>query len=255
MRKNVMTNTKGTSTCILDLEEVKRPARSKSDIPQREKDLHFVFRAMDVDKWDYSISTDLVLQPEAYRSMVCELATLQIEDQYPAFTACSFISRVQCLLLFSNNEKLKLLLTGSVLIEGSTEPTLTLDDFITKESEPITDRAIPCPLHNSGWHPEKFCNLHADYFLWVFWDYLAVFIGYLEGAQRIIEVVPAVFLKHSVELALRKFFRVVRSVKTSALIDMKVSTPDECATYLSWLFERLAEVLSFHPKMVKMEAY
>jgi hypothetical protein len=42
------------------------------------------------------------------------------------------------------------------------------------------------------------------------------FIDHLEGSHRIMEVVPADFLKHSVELALRKFFKVVRSVKTSA---------------------------------------
>jgi hypothetical protein len=69
------------------------------------------------------------------------------------------------------------------------------------------------------------------------------------------EVVPADFLKYSIELALRKFFRVVRSVKTSALVDMNVSNPEECATYLAWIFNRLAEDLAYHPKMVKMEAY
>jgi hypothetical protein len=84
---------------------------------------------------------------------------------------------------------------------------------------------------------------------------LEEFIDHLEGARRIMEVVPANFLKHSVDLALRKFFRVVRSVKSSALVDMEVSTPEQCAIYLAWLFERLAEDLSYHPKMVKMDAY
>jgi hypothetical protein len=68
------------------------------------------------------------------------------------------------------------------------------------------------------------------------------------------EVVPADYLKHSTELALRKFLRVVRSVKTSALVDMKVSTSHQCATYLAWILERLAEDLSSHPKMVKITA-
>jgi hypothetical protein len=75
------------------------------------------------------MSTDLVLQPEAYRSMLCEQSISQIEDQHPAFTLCGLISRVQSLPLFSNEEKLKLLLTGSILIEGSSVPTLTLEDF------------------------------------------------------------------------------------------------------------------------------
>jgi hypothetical protein len=248
---------KGTSTYILDLEGVKRPTRNKSDIPQREKDLHFVFRAMDIGKWDYSMSTDFVLQPEAYRSMVCEQSISQTEDQHPAFTACGLISRVQSLPLFSNKEKLKLLMIGSVLIEGSSEPTLSLEDFVTKGSESITDRATPCPLHNAGLVNARKNMLVCMHIVFSnhFEKALEEFIDHLEGAKRIMEVVPADFLKHSVELALRKFFRVVRSVKSSALVDMKVSTPEQCATYLSWLFERLAEDLSYHPKMVKMEAY
>ena len=96
---------KGTSTYILDLEGVKRPTRNKSDI-----DPHFMFRAMDVGKWDYCVSTDLVLQPEAYRSMLCEQSKSQIEDQHPAVTSCGLISRVQSLPLFSNKENLLLLL-------------------------------------------------------------------------------------------------------------------------------------------------
>jgi hypothetical protein len=248
---------KGTSTYILDLDGVRRHTRNKSDIPQREKDLQFMFRAMDVGKWDYSMSTDLVLQPEAYRSMLCEQAISQIEDQHPAFTSCGLISRVQSLPLFSNKEKLKLLLTGSILIEGSSEPSLTLEDFITKGAEAITDRASPCPFHNAGL-VGALKNLGICLHI-VFSDSfskaLEQFIDHLEGAQRIMEVVPADFLKYSTELALRKFFRVVRSVKTSALTDMNVSNPEECATYLGWIFNRLAEDLAYHPKMVRMEAY
>ena len=130
-----------TSTYLLDLEGVRRPSRNKTDIPQREKDTYFVFRAMDTEKLDYSISTDLVLQPEAYRSMICEQGDTQTDDQHPAFTACGLISRVQSLALFSNKEKLKLMLIGSVLVEGSVE------DFVTKE--PISNRAAPCASHNS----------------------------------------------------------------------------------------------------------
>lgn len=248
---------KGTSTYILDLDGVKRPTRNKSDIPQREKDLHFIFRAMDAGKWDYCMSTDLVLQPEAYRSMICEQSISQIEDQHPAFTSCGLISRVQSLLVFSNKEKLKLLLTGSILIEGLSEPSLNLEEFVTKGAEAITDRASPCPLHNAGLVSALKNLMMCMHIVFSnsFGDALEEFIDHLEGAQRIMEVVPADFLKHSVELALRKFFRVVRSVKTSALVDMKVSTPQQCATYLAWIFERLAEDLSYHPKMVKMEAY
>ena len=246
---------KGTSTYLLDLEGVKRPTRNKTDIPQREKDTHFVFRAMDTEKLDYSISTDLVLQPEAYRSMICEQGDTQTDDQHPAFTACGLISRVQSLALFSNKEKLKLMLIGSVLVEGSAEPSLSLEDFVTKE--PISNRAAPCASHNSGIVAalKNLAMVMHIIFSNYFENALAIFIGHLEGAKRIMEVVPADFLRHSVELALRKFFRVVRSVKATAIVEMKVASPKECATYLTWLFDRLAEDLSSHPLMVRQEAY
>ena len=86
---------KGTSTYLLDLDGVKHPTRNKTDIAQRERDLYFVFRAMDPEKLEYSISTDLVLQPELYRSMVCEQGDTQSDDRHSAFMSCGLISRVQ----------------------------------------------------------------------------------------------------------------------------------------------------------------
>ena len=107
---------KGTSTYLLDLDGVKHPTRNKTDVAQRERDLNFVFRAMDPDKWEYSISTDVVLQPEQYRSMVCELGDTQSNDRHNAFISCGLISRVQRLSFVGEKEKMKLLLTGSVLL-------------------------------------------------------------------------------------------------------------------------------------------
>jgi hypothetical protein len=111
---------------------------------------------------------------------------------------------------------------------------LNLEDFVTKRSQAITDRASPCPLHNAGLVSalKNLAMCMHIVFSNSFGGALEDFIDHLEGAQRIMEVVPSDFLKHSVEVALRKFFRVVRSVKTSALVDMKVSTPQQCATYL-----------------------
>jgi hypothetical protein len=61
------TKPKGTSVYLLDLNGNKLFTRNKSDIPQREKDLSFLLRAMDKSKMDYSTTTDLVLQTEVYR--------------------------------------------------------------------------------------------------------------------------------------------------------------------------------------------
>ena len=147
------------------------------------------------------------------------------------------------------------MLVSAVLIEGHAEPTLTLEDFVTKE--PISNRAAPCANHNSGMVSalKNLAMVMHILFSDVFENSLATCICHLEGAKRIMEVVPADFLRHSVELVLRKFFRVVRSVKASAIVEMRVANPEKCSTYLTWLFDRLAEDLSNHPSMVKQEAY
>jgi hypothetical protein len=60
--------TKGTSLCSIDLVNVKRFTRTKTDLVLREKELHLFYRAMEVDKQEVSISGDCAIQPEAYRS-------------------------------------------------------------------------------------------------------------------------------------------------------------------------------------------
>ena len=49
-----------------------------------------------------------------------------------------------------------------------------------------------------------------------FEDSLEVFIDNLEGIYRPMELVSADFLKRTMEITIRRFFRVVRSVKTLA---------------------------------------
>jgi hypothetical protein len=111
------------------------------------------------------------------------------------FQSCGVISRVQSLPLFSNKEKLKLLLTGAILIEGSSDPSLTLEDFVSKGSESITDRASPCPLLNDGL-VSALKNLSVCLrivFSNSFGHALDEFIDHLEGAHRIKEIVPETF--------------------------------------------------------------
>ena len=95
---------------LLDLNGKKLYTRNKSDTFQREKDLGFVFRAMDDTEMDYNITTDLVLQVEVYRSMLWEQGDTKAEERHEAFFSCSLISRIQGLKLSTKFEKLKLLL-------------------------------------------------------------------------------------------------------------------------------------------------
>jgi hypothetical protein len=94
---------KGMSNYLLDLAGKKLFTRNKTDIAQREEDLGFIFRAMDKTKMDYSVSTDLLLQVEVYRSMLCEQGDTRAEDRHGAFISCGLISRVHRLQFFTKN--------------------------------------------------------------------------------------------------------------------------------------------------------
>ena len=91
---------KGTSNVIVDLDGGRHTTRTKTDISQREKDLYFVFRAMDHQKRDHCISPDVTLQPEEYRNMICEQYETQSGHRHEAFAACSLVGRVQRLFIF-----------------------------------------------------------------------------------------------------------------------------------------------------------
>jgi hypothetical protein len=134
-------------TFVIDLDGGKHPTRTKVDLV-RECELHFMLRAMEKDRREYSITLDMSLQAEVYRSMLCEQRDTLAENRTSAFISCGLISRVQRLQISLKTEKLKLLLMGCMLLEGSVEPTLSLDDFVTGEK--IASRASPCPHNNSG---------------------------------------------------------------------------------------------------------
>ena len=136
------------SNVIVDLDGGRHPTRTKADITQRVKELFFLFQAMDQKKQDHCISPDVTLQSEECRSMICEQYETQSGHRHEAFAACSFVGRVQRLCIFRDKAKLKLLLTGSVLIEGAEEPSLTLVDFVTGEA--ISNKTTACPNQNRG---------------------------------------------------------------------------------------------------------
>jgi hypothetical protein len=55
---------KGTSIVFMGLENVRRYTRTKTDLALREKELNFCFRAMDVEKQEFGITSDCTIQPE-----------------------------------------------------------------------------------------------------------------------------------------------------------------------------------------------
>ena len=253
------TTEKPKGTYLQDLDDRRHFSRNKTDVAKRELELNFIFRAMDESKRDYCMSTDLILQTEQYRSMLCEQGDTIPSDRHEAFMSCGIMSRVGTLLIFSKKEKLKALLTGSVLVivESSSEPTLTLEDFITDKSQKICSDRFACPNNNVG-IIQVLKNLQTVMqivFSTTFAKCLDVFIDLLEGELRPMESVASDFLRDSIELAVRKFFRIVRSEKGSAMGTLSVRTPELCAEYLSSLFAKVAADLSIPTTMLALDNY
>jgi hypothetical protein len=241
---------------MTDFDGITYPTRNKTDLVQRERELYLILQMMDVAKREYAMTTDMVIQPEVYRSTICEMSDSQTEDVIPAFAACTLISRMQGITVFRDKLKLKLLLTGTVLIETSTEPTLTLEDFVT--SPQISNKSTACPSNNIGIMSAlenlqmRLQVVFSDEFAECFKD----FIYKLHGVTRPMFLVPADLLRYSVGMALQKFFRMVRSVKGSSLPDqLSLMSPALCVEYLKALFAKIAASLSDFSAMQQHESY
>jgi hypothetical protein len=133
---------------MTDLDEVTYPTRNKTDLVKRERELFLMLRMMEVVKREYVMTTDMVIQAEVYRSPLCEMSVSQPEEVHPAFAACSLISRIHGLTVFRDKTKLELLLTGSVLLDSSTEPSLTVEDVVI--SPKISNKSSACSSNNVG---------------------------------------------------------------------------------------------------------
>ena len=245
--------TKGMS--IVDLDGGEHPTRNKADLIQRERDVGCTYRMMDAAKQYYSIRSDVTLQPDYYRGMLYEQGDTQAFDRHVAFTSCGLMNRIEKLPVLGENGKLKLLLVGSILTDIG-EPTLLLEDFISGEK--ISRKPSPCPSNNADLLPAlKNVQMVLQVCISdVFGTALDDFIDKLEGVSRPMDLVPSDFLKYSVELSLKRFFREVSTVRGPALLGgLSLRIPELCASYLTTIFGKMAADLANHPLMVMREAY
>jgi hypothetical protein len=183
---------------LLDLDGVKHFTRNKTDLALRKREHQFAFLAMDTKRRDFATSTDYILQTEAYRSMINEQGDTPTGDRHAAFESCGILGRVP-LLIFQNKEKLKSLITGFVLVECTTAPTLSLDDFVFGgPGDRISSRSIACPLSNIG--PTQALKNFQFVMQIVFSDDFAKcldeFIDRLEGVKRPMDAVAVDFLRY-----------------------------------------------------------
>jgi hypothetical protein len=142
------------------------------------------------------------------------------------------------------------------LIETSTEPTLTLEDFVT--SPKISNKSTACPSNNIGMVSvlENLQLVLQVIFSDEFTECFQGFIDKLHGVSRPMFLDPADLLRYLIEMALRIFFRMVRSVKGSSLPDqLSLRTPGLCVAHLKSLFEKIADSQSHFPTMQQHDSY
>lgn len=250
-----LTESKGMFKYIIDLEGVKHPTRNKTDLALREKELRFCFRALDAERWEFAMGSDFLLQTEEYRCMVAEQGRTRSDQRNSAFEACGLLDRVQGLKITKCHIALKMFLTGNCFVEG-TLPTISLECFVTGDA--ISGEETVCSAQNRPLIA-ALRNLQVSLQVFLSGEFAGAidpFILALEGEKRPLELVPADFLKYSVIVVLRKFFRVVRSERTTAANgNIARRNPTECSAYLAMLFEKASEDLADHPVRAIDEAY
>ena len=253
------TSDKGMSEkYILDLDGGIHYTRSKSDLIQREKDLRFAFRAIGRERWEFVMGSDLLLQPEEYRIMIKQQGRLRSERRHVAFKSCGHYDKVQGLEFLQKTDKLKLLITGQVFVEGDT-PTLNLQDFTIGERFGAINRICPQqnrPMVEALKNLQSCLQIYLDDKFGVCFDQ---FIEDLEGPVRPMQLVHEDFLLYSVEEKLQKFFWVLSSERAGtpqlSLKEVSAKNPEECATYLTAIFGQLSADLSDHHTRTLEEEY
>ena len=239
------TGEKGTLKYINDLDGGRYQTRNKTDLGTREEELHFLFRALDVDRREGAMGVDYSLQTEKYRALIVSEAKSRTELRNPVYTSCGLYDRVYKLRVFTDPVRLKLFLTGKVLTEEIL--TLTLVDFMG--SQPLVEGEFICPKQNA---PLVATLQNLQIVLQVllsndFEESIEPFIYHLQGKLRPLELVKSNLLRFTVEAVLRKFFKVVSTVRMGKLpLVAAVKTSAECSAYLQSLFSDLKETLSHH---------
>jgi hypothetical protein len=61
---------KGTLNYVNDLDGGRYQTRNKTDLGKREEELHFLFRAADMDRREGAMGVDYLLQTEKHRAFV-----------------------------------------------------------------------------------------------------------------------------------------------------------------------------------------
>ena len=228
---------------ITDLEGVVRLTRNKTDLHSREKDLRFGFRAVDSQRWVHLMGGDWCLQPIEYARMVTEQSQTRSVNRDPAFSSCGLLARVEELIFINNSDKVKAFLSGNICTGAGA--SVEMDDFTVhlictlSKVDISRNRNLIGAIKNLGLLMEVYLSSQYK-------GVFSSFIEHLEGSDQPFELVSAGYLKYSIELVLRNFFRTVRSKKSVDPPFVAIASPNECAIYMTDLFHGLFIHLSDH---------
>lgn len=231
---------------ITDLDGGKHATRNKSELFVRERDMNLGFRVVDPERWPHLMGGDWVLQPAEYARTITEQGRTRTQHRDAAFQTCGLLVRIEELEFTSKTEKLRSLMTGNVYGDGK-GTSIEIHDFealgspisTTPGVDRFRNKNLIAALENVQLVMEVFYSS-------AFENVLGTFIGHLKSSAQPMMLVTAAYLKHSLELQLATFFRIVQSKKHKDLPLVSLSTPKDCAAFLASLFATLASDLSDH---------
>ena len=86
---------KGTTNYILDLDGCRHMISNKSDIMQRKKDLGFLFRTVDEERWEFIMGSDFLPQVDHNKTMIVQYSRLRASRGHESFNSCGYLDRFQ----------------------------------------------------------------------------------------------------------------------------------------------------------------
>ena len=222
-------------TWIADPEGGQHPTRIKLDLSIREQNLAVAFRVTDRSRWPILMGSEYLLNTADYLDTVHEQYATVDRLRSSGYNSCGLLDRLGGINICKDWKALEKLMKG--LFGGSNGDSLTLGDFSTIGRIPTGDS--PCTEHNRilASSLRNFELSLSVFFSGEFYGSLAPFINSLEGVTRPLELIPAGFLLHLVEVTISRYFRKLRTEKQNdALKD-----PPSCSRYLSACFADLLE--------------
>ena len=222
-------------TWIADPEGGQHPTRVKLDLAIREQNLAVAFRVTDRTRWPILMGSEYHLNSADYLDTVHEQYATVDRLRSSGYNSCGLLDRLGGINICKDWKALDKLMKG--LFGGSNGDSLTLNDFSTTGRIPTGDS--PCAEHNRILSStlRNFELALSVFFSGEFLGALTPFLNSLEGITRPLELIPAGYLLHMVEVTISRYFRVLRTEKQNeALRD-----PPSCSRYLSSCFADLLE--------------